>query len=76
MKGQWSMTHGQALFAGIILALLVIVGYSYYLYHTFSVSAIMSTFQLMYQQLTSDPVLFGIIFIIGFIIGYLQGRAW
>ncbi|EOD42720.1 putative membrane protein [Candidatus Nanobsidianus stetteri] len=70
MKGQM-MTHGSAFMVALIIAVILLVGYSYFEYHNFTggFSDFITLFQHYYIQV-------GIIFLIGFIFGYTQGKAY
>jgi len=68
MKG---LTHGSAFAIALVIAVLLLVGYSYFEYNNFTqgFSDFITLFQKYYIQV-------GIIFFIGLIIGVLQGRAY
>ena len=70
MKGQ-TMTRGTAFIVALILAAVLLVGYSYFKYQNFTggFSDFITLFQQYYIQV-------GIIFLIGAIFGYMQGKVW
>jgi len=70
MKGQ-TMTRGKAFMVTLILAAILLVGYSYFKYQNFTggFSDFITLFQQYYIQV-------GIIFLIGVILGYTQGKAY
>ena len=70
MKGQ-TMTRGTAFMAALILAAVLLVGYSYFKYQNFTGG--FSDFITLFQQYYIQA---GIIFLIGVIFGYTQGKAW
>jgi len=65
------MTHGTAFMVALILAVILLVGYSYFKYQNFTrgFSDFITLFQHYYIQV-------GIIFLIGVIFGYAQGKAY
>jgi len=70
MKGQ-TLTHGSAFVAALIIAVLLLVGYSYFIYHNF-----IEGFYDFVTIFQSYPMQAIIIFIIGLLVGYLQGKAY
>jgi len=70
MKGQ-TLTHGSAFAAALLIAVLLLVGYSYFIYHNF-----IGGFYDFVTIFQSYPIQAIIIFIIGLLIGYLQGKAY
>ena len=70
MKGQ-TMTRGTAFIVALILAAVLLVGYSYFKYQNFTGG--FSDFITLFQQYYIQA---GIIFLIGAIFGYMQGKAW
>jgi len=65
------MTRGKAFMVALILAAMLLVGYSYFMYQDFiaGFNDFITLFQHYYIQV-------GIIFLIGFILGYTQGKAY
>ncbi len=70
MKCQ-TMTRGSAFIIGLILAVILLVGYSYFRYGNFIQG--FYDFVSLFQQYSIQA---GIIFIIGLVLGYLEGKAY
>jgi cell division protein FtsX len=65
------MTRGSAFIIGLILAVILLVGYSYFRYGNFIQG--FYDFVSLFQQYSIQA---GIIFIIGLVLGYLEGKAY
>jgi len=65
------MTRGKAFMVALILAAMLLVGYSYFKYQDFILG--FNDFIILFQHYYIQV---GIIFLIGFILGYTQGKAY
>lgn len=66
-----NMSKTHALIFGIIIAIIIIVGYSYVFLHSY-----FAGFYEFYGLVSHYPIQVGILVLIGIVIGYLLGKAY